>query len=62
MKKDDFVYWFKIIATLVVAFEFMMLGILFGKEVVGKFNEELGDAFTYLLGLNLTVFAEFHIK
>ena len=52
MKKDDVVYWFKIIATLVVAFAFMMLGILFGKEVVGKFNEKLGDAVAYWLALN----------
>ena len=52
MKKDDVVYWFKIIATLVVAFAFSLIGVWFGNEFIGKFNEKLGDAVAYWLAMN----------
>jgi hypothetical protein len=52
MSKETFIYWFKVVMALLVAFAFMMLGIWFGEHVVGKFNKNLGWGIGYLLAMN----------
>ena len=42
MSKETFIYWFKVVMALMVGFAFAMLGMWVGKDVVGKFDKEIG--------------------